>query len=92
MTLEEIDNHIPIGDNVQFTPTKTICDYIPLTTNEEGIGIHLVYYYTGEYNEIDNTYIHHFKNETYIGTYQLTLSDIEKNDILLMCNDYNTLP
>ena len=92
MTLTELDNIIKIGDNIQFTPDAKIYDYMPLITNEEGIGIHIVYYYTGEYEEINNTYIQHYKEDKHIGTYQITLSEIEQDDIKQMCDDYNTLP
>lgn len=91
MTITELDKIIKIGDIVIFdednsTPPDTTEFAI---VNEEGIEYHIVYYYVGEFDYIDNTYIHHYnKNREYINTLKITLSGEDKELLKLMCNNY----
>lgn len=87
MTLTELNNLIKIGDRVIFTETPTI-DYNDYIEIEEGIEYHIVYYYTGEYELINNTYIHHYKENKHINTYQITLSEEDAEELQLMCKNY----
>lgn len=87
MTLTELNNLIKISDRVIFTETPTI-DYNDYIDIEEGIEYHIVYYYTGEYELINNTYIHHYKENKHINTYQITLTEEDAEELQLMCKNY----
>ena len=94
MTITELDKIIKIGDIVIFdennsTPPDTTEFAI---VNEEGIEYHIVYYYVGEFDLIDNTYIHHYnKNREYINTLKITLSGEDKEILKLMCDNYKEI-
>ena len=89
MTLTELNNLIKIGDRVIFTENPNIDIYDKYIINEEGIDTHIVYFYTGEYELINNSYIHHYTEENkYINTYQITLDDNDKEQINIMCKNY----
>lgn len=90
MTIEELNNLIRIGDRVIFTetPIQNYDDYIEI---DEGIEYHIVYYYVGEYELINNTYIHHFRENKHINTYQITLSNEDIEELKIMCKNYKEI-
>ena len=94
--LEEEDN-IYIIQNVSTT-IKSFCKKMNLLptdysiVNEEGIEYHIVYYYVGEFDLIDNTYIHHYnRDREYLDTLKITLSGEDKELLQLMCNNYKEI-
>lgn len=93
MTISELNSIINIGDVVIFDDSSTIPDNTDyLIVNEEGIEYHIVYYYVGEYELIDNTYIHHYnRDREYLDTLKITLSGEDKELIKLMCNNYKEI-
>lgn len=94
MTITELDKIIKIGDIVIFdednsTPPDTTEFAI---VNEEGIEYHIVYYYVGEFDLIDNTYIHHYnRDREYLDTLKITLSGEDKELLQLMCKNYKEI-
>lgn len=93
MTISELNSIINIGDVVIFDDSSTIPDNTDFSiVNEEGIEYHIVYYYVGEFECIDNTYIHHYnRDREYIDTLKITLSGEDKELINLMCNNYKEI-
>lgn len=93
MTISELNSIINIGDVVIFDDSSTIPDNTDYSiVNEEGIEYHIVYYYVGEYELIDNTYIHHYNsNREYLDTLKITLSGEDKELLQLMCNNYKEI-
>lgn len=93
MTITELDNIIKIGDIVIFDDNSTPPDNLEYSiVNEEGIEYHIVYYYVGEFDLIDNTYIHHYnRDREYLDTLKITLSGEDKELIKLMCNNYKEI-
>lgn len=94
MTITELDKIIKIGDIVIFDEDNSTPpdDTKYSIVNEEGIEYHIVYYYVGEFDLIDNTYIHHYnKNREYLDTLKITLSGEDKELIKLMCNNYKEI-
>ena len=93
MTIAELDNIIKIGDIVIFDDTSLIPDNTDYSiVNEEGIEYHIVYYYVGEFEDINNTYIHHYNsNKEYLDTLKITLSGEDKELIKVMCNNYKDI-
>lgn len=94
MTITELDKIIKIGDIVIFDednstpPDNTKYSIV----NEEGIEYHIVYYYVGEFDLIDNTYIHHYnRDREYLDTLKITLSGEDKELLQLMCNNYKEI-
>lgn len=89
MTIEELNDRIDIGDVVIFSddeqpPTSNRFAII----NEEGIEYHIVYYYVGEFDEIDNTYIHHYGRNGGLETLKITLNDDDRELLSVMCDNY----
>lgn len=90
MTISELNSIINIGDVVIFDDSSTIPDNTDFSiVNEEGIEYHIVYYYVGEFDLINNTYIHHYnRDREYIDTLKITLSGEDKELLQLMCTNY----
>lgn len=94
MTITELDKIIKIGDIVIFDEDNSTPpdDTKYSIVNEEGIEYHIVYYYVGEFNLIDNTYIHHYnKNREYLDTLKITLSGEDKELLKVMCDNYKEI-
>lgn len=93
MTISELNSIINIGDVVIFDESSTIPDNTDFSiVNEEGIEYHIVYYYVGEFECIDNTYIHHYnRDREYLDTLKITLSGEDKELLQLMCNNYKEI-
>ena len=94
MTIAELDNIIKIGDIVIFDEDNSTPpdDTKYSIVNEEGIEYHIVYYYVGEFDLIDNTYIHHYnRDREYLDTLKITLSGEDKELLQLMCNNYKEI-
>lgn len=94
MTITELDKIIKIGDIVIFDEDNSTPpdDTKYSIVNEEGIEYHIVYYYVGEFDLIDNTYIHHYnRDREYLDTLKITLSGEDKELIKLMCNNYKEI-
>lgn len=93
MTITELNNIININDIVIFDDVSVLPENDDFCiVNEEGIEYHIVYYYVGEYELIDNTYIHHYNsNKNYINTYQVTLDNEDKELLQLMCTNYKDI-
>ena len=94
MTIAELDNIIKIGDIVIFDEDNSTPpdDTKYSIVNEEGIEYHIVYYYVGEFEDIDNTYIHHYnRDREYLDTLKITLSGEDKELIKVMCNNYKEI-
>ena len=94
MTIAELDNIIKIGDIVIFDEDNSTPpdDTKYSIVNEEGIEYHTVYYYVGEFDLIDNTYIHHYnRDREYLDTLKITLSGEDKELLQLMCNNYKEI-
>lgn len=91
--ITELNNIININDIVVFDDNSTPPDNLDYSiVNEEGIEYHIVYYYVGEFDLIDNTYIHHYnKNKEYLNTLKITLSEEDKELLQLMCNNYKEI-
>lgn len=94
MTISELDNIIKIGDIVVFDEDNSTPpdDTKYSIVNEEGIEYHIVYYYVGEFDLINNTYIHHYnRDREYLDTLKITLSGEDKELLQLMCNNYKEI-
>lgn len=93
MTISELNSIINIGDVVIFDDSSTIPDNTDFSiVNEEGIEYHIVYYYVGEFECIDNTYIHHYNRyREYLDTLKITLSGEDKELLQLMCTNYKEI-
>lgn len=94
MTITELDKIIKIGDIVIFDEDNSTPpdDTKYSIVNDEGIEYHIVYYYVGEFDLIDNTYIHHYnRDREYLDTLKITLSGEDKELIKLMCNNYKEI-
>lgn len=91
--ITELNNIININDIVVFDDNSTPPDNLEYSiVNEEGIEYHIVYYYVGEFDLIDNTYIHHYnKNKEYLNTLKITLTEEDKELLQLMCNNYKEI-
>lgn len=91
--ITELNNIININDIVVFDDNSTPPDNLEYSiVNEEGIEYHIVYYYVGEFDLIDNTYIHHYnKNKEYLNTLKITLTEEDKELLQLMCKNYKEI-
>lgn len=91
--ITELNNIININDIVVFDDNSTPPDNLEYSiVNEEGIEYHIVYYYVGEFECIDNTYIHHYnKNKEYLNTLKITLTEEDKELLQLMCKNYKEI-
>ena len=80
------------GINVVIATGRVFAALPEEILNEEGIEYHIVYYYVGEFDLIDNTYIHHYnRDREYLDTLKITLSGEDKELIKLMCNNYKEI-